>query len=105
MQALGSARGLAALIIVLFHLRGLMDPVPEMAWMSHWLEKGYLRVEPFFIISGFTLAKIYSHRFSGHLHPGPIFRFYGFRLARLYPVWLLSLLLMVEIFAIIRRGG
>lgn len=95
MQALNSMRGIAAIIIVLFHLRSLLEGVPEMAWLSHFLAKGYLRVEPFFIISGFTLSKIYFERFSGHLSPGPMVRFYGFRLARLYPVWLLSLVVML----------
>ncbi len=79
---LDALRGLAALLVLAYHLRGLALPD---AVLSH----GYLAVDLFFVISGFVLARAWDAR----LAAGEGARFLGRRLARLYPMMLLGLAL------------
>ncbi len=60
-------RGLAVLIVVLFHLQ-----IP-------FFKNGFLGVDIFFVISGFLMARLYDK--------GTIFDFYKRRLDRLYPAY------------------
>jgi peptidoglycan/LPS O-acetylase OafA/YrhL len=81
---LDALRGLAALLVLAYHLRGLALPS---AVLSH----GYLAVDLFFVISGFVLARAWDARLAG----GEGARFLVRRLARLYPMMLLGLALGV----------
>ena len=51
LRALTSVRGLAAWLVVLFHIRGSMAGLPAAA--KAVLAKGYLAVDFFFLLSGF----------------------------------------------------
>lgn len=79
---LDALRGLAALLVLAFHARGLALP---MGAMSH----GYLAVDLFFVISGFVLARAYDAPLAAGEGP----RFMSLRLKRLYPMMLLGLAL------------
>jgi peptidoglycan/LPS O-acetylase OafA/YrhL len=78
---LDGMRGLAALLIMVFHLHGLFGYLPI---------QSYLAVDLFFVLSGFVLAEAYGARLSAGL---PWRSFLRIRLARFYPLYLLGTLL------------
>lgn len=65
-------RGLAVLIVVLFHLQ------------TPFFENGFLGVDIFFVISGFLMAKLYDK--------GTAFDFYKRRINRLFPAYALTVI-------------
>jgi peptidoglycan/LPS O-acetylase OafA/YrhL len=79
---LDALRGLAALLVLAFHVRGFSLP-------REVLGHGYLAVDLFFVISGFVLARAYD----AGLAVGEGAGFMVKRLKRLYPMALLGLLL------------
>lgn len=79
---LDALRGLAALLVLAFHLRGVCLP-------REVLGHGYLAVDLFFVISGFVLARAYD----ADLVAGQGAGFMVKRLKRLYPMALLGLVL------------
>ncbi len=87
-EELESIRGIAALLVVLFHM-----PL----WNVHlydirFIRNSYYMVDLFFVLSGFVMSLNYSDR----LHSvRDLLRFQFLRLGRLYPVHLLFLLLAV----------
>ena len=56
------------------------------------LDKGYMAVSLFFVLSGFILAYTYEGKLR---HPGGALGFWEARFARIYPVYVFSLALMV----------
>jgi peptidoglycan/LPS O-acetylase OafA/YrhL len=94
---LDGLRGLAAMAVVGFHfyqgnpahdaLEGILS-----GWLGSILERGYLGVEVFFVISGFVVA--YSVR-SIVITPAVVVEFMGRRLCRLAPPYWTAILLMV----------
>jgi peptidoglycan/LPS O-acetylase OafA/YrhL len=87
-EELESIRGVAALLVVLFHMP---------AWNAHlnniqFVHNSYYMVDLFFVLSGFVMNLNYGDR----LHSvRDLVRFQFLRLGRLYPVHLLFLLLAV----------
>jgi peptidoglycan/LPS O-acetylase OafA/YrhL len=79
---LDALRGLAALLVLAFHARGLSLP-------REVLGHGYLAVDLFFVISGFVLARAYDVGLAAGEGAGFMVK----RLKRLYPMALLGLLL------------
>ena len=63
-------RGLAVLLVVLFHLK-----IPG-------FENGYLGVDIFFVISGFLMATLYDR--------GTVQDFYRRRIDRLFPAYIVT---------------
>ena len=53
LRALTSVRGVAAWMVVLYHIRLTIDGLPQ-AWV-HVFAKGYLAVDFFFLLSGFVI--------------------------------------------------
>jgi peptidoglycan/LPS O-acetylase OafA/YrhL len=60
LRALTSARGIAAWLVVLYHIRQSLPPVP--APVMAVLDKGYLAVDFFFVLSGFVIALAWRDR-------------------------------------------
>ncbi|WP_315764351.1 acyltransferase [Sphingomonas sp. Y38-1Y] len=60
LRALTSARGIAAWLVVFYHIRESLPPVPApvMAVLDH----GYLAVDFFFVLSGFVIALAWRDR-------------------------------------------
>jgi len=86
---LESIRGLAALLVVFFHLPK-WNPVLDVRFVNN----SYLMVELFFVLSGFVIFKAYQ----GRIRSGTdLLRFQFLRFGRLYPVHLLFLLAFVLI--------
>lgn len=82
--ALESLRGIAALMVALYHA----------AWNHPLYEVGivrnsYLMVDFFFVLSGFVICHSYGHRITNGISAA---RFVVLRLGRLYPLHLASLL-------------
>jgi peptidoglycan/LPS O-acetylase OafA/YrhL len=90
-QELESIRGLAALLVVVFHI-----PQWNEVLSLQIIRNGYLMVELFFVLSGFVICNAYATKIS---NPKQLLRFQFLRFGRLYPVHLLFLavLVMIEI--------
>jgi peptidoglycan/LPS O-acetylase OafA/YrhL len=84
LRSLTGARGIAAWLVVLFHLRfAAGSQVPD--WLHALLAKGYLAVDFFFVLSGFVLWLNYQQKFrDGGLALAP--RFICRRIARISPL-------------------
>lgn len=80
MPGLDALRGVAALMVLLFHTRGMVLPTSV---LSH----GYLAVDLFFVISGLVLARAHDEALRG----GGGREFMRRRLVRLYPMVLLGM--------------
>ena len=87
-RALTGLRGLAALLVMLHHFKlrlGVGDNLPLVQWL---LQKGYLGVDLFFVLSGFVMAMTYGTWFD-RSQPGGLTAYARFlvrRLARLWPL-------------------
>lgn len=84
-QELESLRGIAALLIVIYHMpkwNGFLD--------VGIIENSYLLVDLFFVLSGFVIYRAYSNKISS---TKSLFVFQFLRFGRLYPVHLLFLLI------------
>jgi peptidoglycan/LPS O-acetylase OafA/YrhL len=88
LRALTSARGIAAWLVVLFHIRLSMPALP--GTVAAVLAKGYLAVDFFFLLSGFVIWMTYGERLrSGGLAAVP--EFLKRRIARIWPLHLFML--------------
>jgi len=90
--ALESLRGIAALIVIIYHLPPWHLGLYEVQFIRH----GYLMVNFFFVLSGFVLFHSYGER----IKTGAAFgKFAALRLGRLYPVHILFVLpyLLIEL--------
>jgi peptidoglycan/LPS O-acetylase OafA/YrhL len=92
LNALTTLRFLAALHVVIFHMRvvGILTGGPW--WFQNFAGIGYIGVNFFFVLSGFILVYTYS---GSSLSPR---RFWQARFARIYPAYALSLLLSAPFF-------
>jgi peptidoglycan/LPS O-acetylase OafA/YrhL len=83
-------RGLSVLLVVLFHLRYLvMDSAPTLAAVSRY---GYLGVATFFVVSGYVITLAAESNLASGKSP---LGFLRNRLRRIYPVYWVSILLVV----------
>ncbi|MET3117989.1 peptidoglycan/LPS O-acetylase OafA/YrhL [Undibacterium sp. GrIS 1.8] len=87
-QTLDGIRGVAALLIVLFHTADYFGQV--------YFPESYLAVDLFFVLSGFVIAKAYAQRLADGLSAGGFMRL---RLIRLYPLYALATVLGIVSFA------
>jgi peptidoglycan/LPS O-acetylase OafA/YrhL len=93
LDALTGIRFLAAFQVVIFHFgAGFARRHHSPPVLSRFLGSGYTAVTLFFLLSGFILTYTYSHKFGAAVQR---YRFWQARFARIYPVYLLSLLLML----------
>lgn len=87
-----SIRGLAAWLVVLFHSVALWySALPQTPMiLLRAVERGYLAVDFFFVLSGFIIFINYYGKFDNHFRHN-LLMFYWNRLTRIYPVHLLML--------------
>jgi peptidoglycan/LPS O-acetylase OafA/YrhL len=90
--ALDGLRGIAAVLVVQFHIRSLF-----MGYIGFPAGDGYLAVDIFFSLSGFVLAHAYLEKFQRGMS---LLEFAKIRVIRLYPLYLLGLLVASIVFAI-----
>ena len=95
LTALDSLRGLAAVSVVLFHIRLLAETVASGPLFTlGFADNSYLMVDFFFVLSGFVIALNYAERIPD---PPAAARFLWLRFWRLYPLHLAFLLVMLAI--------
>ncbi|WP_174298196.1 acyltransferase family protein [Sphingomonas bacterium] len=110
LRALTGARGIAAWLVMLYHIRLSIAGLPAPAVLA--LGKGYLAVDFFFLLSGFVIWLAWHER----LRPGPggggsgaARRFWIRRIARVWPLHLAMLgsaiVLALALAATGRDGG
>ncbi|HEX3397410.1 MAG TPA: acyltransferase [Steroidobacteraceae bacterium] len=102
-------RGIAALIVVWFHMkdalaqRGLEIHLPVI-WERLFFNGGH-SVDVFFVLSGFILALTYRHWFGEGISAEHYWRFMRRRFARIYPLHLALLLLVAGFVGLARLKG
>lgn len=82
-------RGIAALLVVIFHYRAILAPTINIDDYTSFFAKGYLWVDCFFMLSGFILCHVYGTR-PGHTRRESS-EFFIARIARIYPLHLATL--------------
>ncbi|WP_066480354.1 MULTISPECIES: acyltransferase family protein [unclassified Sphingomonas] len=102
LRALTSARGIAAWLVVLYHLRLSIAGLPPT--IVAWLAKGYLAVDFFFLLSGFVIWLSWHERFHarGWRVAG---EFVQRRVARIWPLHLFMLGFAVMLAALLALTG
>jgi peptidoglycan/LPS O-acetylase OafA/YrhL len=94
LPSLTSFRGIAALWVVLYHYIVVYFSQLNPSHYTHFVEKGYLAVDLFFMLSGFVLTHVYRRAFSEGITKH-YRQFLLARVARLYPLHIMVLLLFV----------
>lgn len=94
MPSLTGLRGIAAVWVVLYHFGNRYFTAIEPGAAGYLLEKGYLAVDLFFILSGFVLAHVYLDEFSAKRSKA-LWPFFQARFARLYPLHFVVLALFI----------
>lgn len=88
---LTALRGIAAIMIVLLHFHLWYGAiVPES--VNPFMDKLYLMVDWFFMLSGFVMCYVYQDVFSQSLKRHELRRFILLRLARIYPLHFVTLM-------------
>lgn len=102
LSSLTSARGIAAWLVVLYHLRASTPWIPDPAMTV--LHKGYLAVDFFFMLSGFVIY-LSAHKALERDGMRGVPDFMLRRVARIYPLYALILLGTVIFASAIRIHG
>lgn len=92
-------RGIAASLVAVFHFQVyfLRFIQPD---QSMFIDKCYLMVDLFFIMSGFLIMHVYKDQFSQKISFTAFKKFLTARFARIYPLHFVTLLLLVALFLI-----
>jgi peptidoglycan/LPS O-acetylase OafA/YrhL len=91
-DALTGIRGLAAVIVIAYHIYPASDfPLG----LSQMVARGYLSVDIFFVLSGFVMALNYGPMFRDRVRLPSVLSFLMRRVARLYPLYIAFLALRV----------
>ncbi|WP_419759121.1 acyltransferase family protein [Acidisoma sp.] len=87
-RALTGIRGVAAVLVVLYHfdLFHVAFSKPPTRLLAH----GYLAVDLFFVLSGFVMALTYARLFRPVMTRAAYGKFLGARFARVYPLYLIA---------------
>ena len=102
LRALTSVRGVAAWLVVLFHIRLAIAGLPATAQAV--LAKGYLAVDFFFLLSGFVLWMSWSERMRRG-GAGAVPDFLRRRVARIWPLHVFVLGLALALAVLLRATG
>jgi peptidoglycan/LPS O-acetylase OafA/YrhL len=100
---LTAVRGPLALWVVLYHFVGKNFAPGTLGWAQPVVERGYLAVDAFFVLSGLIIAHTYAHRVErGEGGAGP---FLWARFARVYPAHLAVIALFAVAVGIAHVAG
>lgn len=98
-------RGIAALIVLLFHFDlfwgGPFAGTLFQTDTTLFVKKGYLLVDFFFVLSGFIMCHVYGKSFAKAVSRGGFWQFMKARFARIYPLHLFTLAWTILLFAAI----
>ncbi len=90
-------RGIAAALVAVFHFQVYFIRFVQQD-ESMFIDKGYLMVDLFFLMSGFLIMHVYSASFSNSVTIPSLRKFIVARFARIYPLHIITLALMVAVF-------
>jgi peptidoglycan/LPS O-acetylase OafA/YrhL len=93
--ALTSFRGIAAVLVVLYHFRVQFGPALDWDHYTHLFRLGWLWVDFFFLLSGFVMAYVYGAMFDAEVERDAYWTFILRRLGRVYPLHLFMLLCFI----------
>ena len=85
-QTMNGLRGLAALLVVMFHLQEWFVALAP--------SRAFLATNLFFVISGFVIALSYEDKFKSNVTPK---RFFIIRIIRLYPLYALGTIIQISV--------
>jgi len=97
-------RGIAALMVVIYHFQVLVIPVVDPK-NSFLINKWYLMVDFFFLLSGFIITHVYQKKFETGFQWKVFKKFMIARFARLYPLHLATLIIMILLYSGIQFAG
>lgn len=105
-----SIRGVAALLVAVFHFHGFLLPDLELGPFGPLVAKGYLAVDLFFILSGFVLCHVYADAFERGVDRAGLVPFVVARFARTYPLHAVTLAVLVamelvKLMLVLRAGA
>lgn len=100
LRALTSVRGIAAWLVVLYHIRGSIAGLPAAA--EAIFGRGYLAVDFFFLLSGFVIWLTWHDRLRA---PGATVRFLQKRIARIWPLHAVMLAVAVALALLLNATG
>lgn len=89
-KSLTGLRGIVALWVVLFHFYTELN----IGFLQRTIGQGYLAVDIFFVLSAFLLTVSYSEKFR-NLNIKGIVSFYKKRVNRIYPVYFISIVVII----------
>ena len=90
-------RGSAALLVAVYHFDSVIANFVNQH-NSLFVQKCYLMVDLFFIMSGFIMLHVYGAKFSSMIRKKDFLKFIGARFARIYPLHFFTLMLVVGLF-------
>jgi peptidoglycan/LPS O-acetylase OafA/YrhL len=90
-------RGIAALMMVLFHFNLMVLPLIDPA-ITQLHRRWYLLVDFFFILSGFIMVYVYGSGFAERVSGASFWHYISARFARVYPLHLITLLWLVLVY-------
>jgi peptidoglycan/LPS O-acetylase OafA/YrhL len=93
---LTSLRGIAAVLVVLFHAQ-IFGLAPYFASATMLPVKGYIWVDFFFMLSGFVIAHAYGQRFASGISRRDLGDYLTARFARIYPLHFAMLMVFLAI--------
>ena len=96
-------RGIAAILVAVYHFNYSFIIDPPHSYI--FLNKCYLFVDLFFIMSGFIMMHVYHNKFSLQVNFESYKKFLLARFARIYPLHLFMLLLFVLLIYLGGHGG
>ena len=98
-------RGIAALLTVIFHVNIMVGFALINANSTGILNRMYLMVDFFFILSGFILSYVYGRYFSEGVSKAAFKKFTIARFARVYPLHFVTLVYTIVLFGISAQLG
>lgn len=90
-SSLTPLRGIAALLVVLFHCEIFIAPLVD-KHLSLFVDKCWIWVDFFFVLSGFILTHVYGETFEEGLKRPAYWKYLRARFARVYPLHFFTLL-------------
>lgn len=93
-------RGIAAVIVLFFHFDGFISPLAPND--NFLMDKLYLMVDLFFVLSGFIMFHVYGTWFANTINKRDFFKYMRARFARLYPLHIFTFLCLFGVMLVFR---
>jgi peptidoglycan/LPS O-acetylase OafA/YrhL len=98
-------RGLAALLVLFYHVRTPQGHELSFGVVDAFSKFGSLGVDTFFVLSGFILGAVYGQMFARGYDSSALRAYGRARFARIYPLHFITLFLMLGAYAVALRVG